>query len=97
MGQLTMPSSGSAPLPPQREQVSSLGTKMFGLQAANRVFQVDLEVVADVVALLRLRPARPPRAEQVAEAEEVAENIAEIGERRRIEAGAKPRCSPWCP
>ena len=65
----------------------------LGAHAEHRVFEADLQVVADVFAALRARaPAPPPPpAEQVAEAEEIAQDVAEIGERFGVEAAGRRR------
>ncbi len=62
----------------------------IGAQAVHGVFQIDLEIVAEIFAALRARapPAAASTAEQIAESEEVPENVAEIGECRGIEAAA---------
>src|SRR5439155_23243201 len=61
-------------------------------RAARRFLERDLEVVPQVGAALRTAAA-PRAAEQIAEPEdlaEAAENVAEVGEDRRIEARAGP-------
>ena len=61
-----------------------------GFRAPRRFLEGDFEVVAQIGAALR--PAAPPRAaEQIAEAEDVteaAEDVPEVGEDCRIDAGA---------
>src|ERR1051326_527344 len=61
-------------------------------RAARRFLEPDLEVVPQIGSALG--SAAAPSAEQVAEAEHVAENvgeIAELGEHRRVESGARAR------
>ena len=61
-------------------------------RAARRFLERDLEVVTQIGAALRTAAA-PRAAEQIAEPEDVAEaaeNVAEVGEDRRIEARAGP-------
>ena len=52
----------------------------LGGHAENRLFELNLEIVADILAALR--PGAPPRAarraEQIAEAEKVTQNVAEV-------------------
>ena len=62
------------------------------LGARRGFFEGDLEVVAQVRSALRAAAA-PAAAEHVAEAERVAEtreDVGEVGENRRVEAGAAP-------
>ena len=62
----------------------------LGGQPEYRVLEIDLEVVAQILAALwSVAPAGPAsRSEQVAKAEELAQDIAEIGELIRIEPAA---------
>src|SRR5579872_3976571 len=56
-------------------------------QTANGVLQRDFQIVAEIFAALRARAASPPSAaKQIAESEQIAQNVAEIGESRGIEA-----------
>ena len=57
-------------------------------QPAQRILERDFEVVAQIFASMSARAAASPAtsAEQIAEAKQVAQNIAEVGERGRIEA-----------
>ena len=67
----------------------------FRADAEDGVLEADFQIVADVFAALR--PVAPPLAaapEQVAEAEEIAENIREIRERVGIEPAAAGAQSP---
>src|SRR5204862_5909759 len=61
-----------------------------GLDAFGRFLEADLQVVPQIGSTLR--PSAPPAsAEDVAEAEHVAqpaEDVAEVGEDRRVESGA---------
>ena len=82
-------SPGSAPLPWQRRAGFLARNLDLGRHSAHGIFEGQFEIVAQVVAAAaaRVAPARSATAEQVAEAEEVAQNVAEIGERIRVEAG----------
>src|SRR5439155_2316522 len=54
----------------------------------HRVFERDLQVIAHILAALRPRPAAATPAalsEQIAEPEEIAQNVAEIRERFPVE------------
>jgi len=65
-----------------------------GLGSEGRLLERDLEVVTEVGATAGTG-ASPP-SEDVAEAEEVPEDVAEVGEDRRVEAGGgatQPRVS----
>ncbi len=54
--------------------------------ALHDIFQIELDVVAEIFAALSLRPgAALAASEQIAHAEQVAQDIAEIGEGVRIE------------
>src|SRR6185437_5650452 len=57
--------------------------------AEDRALKLDLEIVPDIFAALRPVAAPPAAsAEQIAEAEEVPQNVAEVGEGFRVESAA---------
>ena len=59
----------------------------LGGHAEDRVLETDLQVVAQIFAALRpVAAAAGPAAEQIAESEEIAQNIAEVRERVGVEA-----------
>src|SRR5208283_3746590 len=61
----------------------------IGAHAEQRLFERNFQIVAHVLAALRARPpAASARAKHVAEAEEVAQDVAEIGKRVGIETAA---------
>ena len=83
---------GAAPDPLQVSQVSCRGIWIVVSAPRRRFLERDLEVVAQVGAALR-SAAPAAAAEQIAEAEHVAEDVgevAELGEHRRVEPGAAP-------
>src|SRR5579883_1550347 len=59
----------------------------IGIHAENGFVEGDFEIVADVLAALRAGTPAPGASEEIAEAKEIAENVAEIGEGVRVEAG----------
>ena len=89
MGQDTRPSTFSAPRPlAARAQIHARHLNLHA-QPANGVFERHFQVIAKIFAALRaIASAAAPSstAKQVAKAEQIAENIAEIGEGGRIEA-----------
>ncbi len=63
----------------------------IGGKAAHRILKANLEIVANVFAALRAGAAAATAlSEDIAEPKEIAQNVAEIGESRFIEAG-QPR------
>src|SRR5205085_2234520 len=67
----------------------------FRADAEDRVLEVDLEIVADILAALRaIAPALASAAEQIPEPEKVAQNVRKIGERIGIETAAGCRAQP---
>ena len=60
----------------------------FGGEAEHSFFEGDLEIVADVFAALGAGAAPAAASEQIAETEEIAQNIAEIGEGVGVELRA---------
>ena len=62
-----------------------------GAHPEQRFFERNFQIVAHVFAALRPRPPASAPAKQVAEAEEVAQDVAEIGKLVGIETAATPR------
>ena len=58
----------------------------LGVQAENRLFETQLQVEADILTALGAAPPPASPAEQVAEPEKVAEDIAKILEGVRVES-----------
>jgi hypothetical protein len=60
----------------------------FGRQAENGLLERDFQVVTDVFPTLSpvAAPAAPSSTEKIAEAKQIAQDVAEIGERLRIES-----------
>ena len=86
-------------MPVHVSQFSCRGIWIDGLGALRRFLEGDLEVVAQIGAALRTAAARAA-AEQIAEAEDVAEaaeDVFEAGEDARIEAARAraPRTPAW--
>ena len=82
---------GAAPLPRQVSQDSARGNWIDVSVPRADFLERDLEVVAEVRALLR-STAPPAAAEHIAEAEEIAqaaEDVLEAGEGGRIEAALR--------
>ena len=86
---------GAAPLPAAGGAGLGPGDLDVGLGAEGRLLEGQLEVVAQVGAAPRAR--RGAAAEDVAEAEEVAEDVAEVGEDRGVEAAPRRRRRPAWP
>ena len=83
MGQVVSPSSGSAPFALAAAAFFQARNLDVDGQAAHGVFEIDLQVVANIVAALRARAAllgSPAAAEHVAESEHVAQDVGQVGE-----------------
>ena len=83
------PLPGSEPNPWQRSQASSARHLDVGAHAEQRFLERYFQIVAHVFAALRARPPASARAKKVAETEEIAQDVAEIGELAGIETSAR--------